>query len=119
MRLPHAALLPMLLLAPITVFAHAHLESSIPPTGSTSSTPPKEVTINYTEGVEPESSTIEVQTAAGVHVEDGKPHTAQGDNTQLVIGLKALEPGTSTVTWPATAVDTHKTQGTFTFAVAL
>jgi len=34
------------------------------------------------------------------------------------IGLKALPPGTYKVNWRALSVDTHKTDGTFTFKVA-
>jgi methionine-rich copper-binding protein CopC len=115
MRFSFAALL---LLAPVTALAHAHLKTSIPAAGTTSPTPPPQLAITYTEAVEPDFSTIEVQNAAGTHVEDGKAHTAPGDTAQLVIGLKPLQPGTYTVTWHATAVDTHKTQGTFTFTVA-
>jgi copper resistance protein C len=33
------------------------------------------------------------------------------------IGLKALPPGTYKVNWHALSVDTHKTDGTFSFQV--
>jgi methionine-rich copper-binding protein CopC len=118
MRLFPMALLPVLLLTPCIAFAHAHLKTAIPASGSSSPTPPQQVAITFTEGIEPDFSTIEVQTAAGAHVEDGKPHVAPGDNTQFIIGLKPLQPGVYTVTWHATAVDTHRSQGNFTFTVA-
>ena len=107
----------LLLLAPATAFAHAHLKTAIPAAGTSTPTPPQHVAITYTEGVEPDFSTIEVQNSAGIHLEDGKAHIAPGDNTQLIIGVKPLPPGTYTVTWHVTAVDTHKTQGSFTFTV--
>jgi len=44
--------------------------------------------------------------------------TAVGDPKTLVIGLKALKPGDYSVDWHVTSVDTHKTQGHFSFTVA-
>ena len=37
--------------------------------------------------------------------------------TELQIGLKSLPPGTYTVSWHVVSVDTHPTEGTFTFEV--
>ncbi len=39
-------------------------------------------------------------------------------NKQLLIGLNPITPGTDKVTWHATSVDTHKTQGSFTFTLS-
>jgi copper resistance protein C len=98
-------------------FAHAHLISATPPVNSMVPTAPSEVAINYTEGVEPMFSKIEVQDSAGARVDSGTVHTAPDDNKRLIVGVKPLQPGAYTVVWHATAVDTHKTQGTFTFTV--
>ena len=98
------------------VSAHAFLETSVPPVGSTLQQPPAEVSIHFTEGVEPLFSTIVVQDAAGARVDTGAVHL-EGDDTHLAVGLKPLTAGTYKVIWHATSVDTHKTQGSFSFTV--
>lgn len=96
--------------------AHAFLKSAVPAVGSTVARAPSEVVIEFTEGVEPRFSTITVQDAQGAPVQTGKPHQA-GDETHLAVALKPLPPGTYTVVWHATATDTHKTEGKFSFTV--
>ena len=98
-------------------FAHAHLRSAAPAVDSTVEAAPSEVAITYSEGVEPKFSTIEVDDAAGKRVDKQNPHTAASDNKVLAVGLPSLSPGTYKVIWHATAVDTHKTEGTFTFTI--
>ncbi len=97
--------------------AHAFLKSATPAVGSTVQQPPSQVLIDFTEGVEPAFSTIAVQDEAGASVASGKPHLA-GGNTHLAIALEPLQAGTYKVIWHATAVDTHKTEGNFSFTVA-
>lgn len=104
-------------LAASPAFAHAHLRSATPAVDSTVQTAPTDVAITYSEGVEPKFSTIEVQDAAGKRVDKNDPHTEAGDNKVLSVGLPTLSPGTYTVIWHATAVDTHKTEGRFTFTI--
>jgi methionine-rich copper-binding protein CopC len=96
--------------------AHAFLKTAVPGVGSTVQQPPNQVAIEFTEGVEPTFSTISVQDAAGAEVGTGEVHL-QGGNTHLAIELKRLQAGTYKVIWHATAVDTHKTEGSFTFTV--
>ncbi len=97
--------------------AHAFLDTADPAVGSTVATPPKAVTLSFTQGVEPSFSTIEVDDAAGARVDLNDPHTAPDDNATLSVSLKPLGPGDYSVTWHATSVDTHKTQGHFVFTV--
>ena len=96
--------------------AHAFLQTATPAVGSTVQQPPTQVVITFTEGVEPKFSTIVVQDASGAAVAAGDVHPQDG-NTHLAIGLKPLQAGTYKVVWHATAVDTHKTEGNFTFTV--
>ena len=107
----------VLLAAGGTAWAHAHLKTATPAPDSTVQAAPEAVTIGFTEGVEPRFSSIEVQDAAGRRVDKGAAGTSPSDNKQLSVGLQPLQPGTYTVTWHATAVDTHKTDGTFQFTV--
>ncbi len=96
--------------------AHAFLKAATPAVGSTVQQPPAQVVIDFTEGVEPNFSTITVQDALGAEVGTGTVHL-EGGNTHLALGLKPLQAGTYRVVWHATAVDTHKTEGNFTFTV--
>jgi copper resistance protein C len=99
-------------------FAHAMLERASPPVGSEAASPPHEIVLTFTEGVEPLFSSIEVRTADGAVVTTGKPHVAAGDARKLSVDLPALQGGKYTVIWHAASVDTHKTEGSFQFSVA-
>jgi methionine-rich copper-binding protein CopC len=116
------ALLPILIVstlaiaAPKGAAAHARLDHANPKVGSTVTTAPKQVVLTFTEKLEPAFSSIEVRNGSGADAQSGKAR-AGADRTQLSVPLKALSPGTYTVIWKALSVDTHRTQGTFTFTV--
>jgi methionine-rich copper-binding protein CopC len=93
--------------------AHAFLDHADPRVGSTVATAPRELTLSFTQSLEPAFSTIEV-TGPGGRVDAGKP---QISGNTMRVGLKALSPGTYHVHWRALSVDTHTTQGSFTFKV--
>jgi methionine-rich copper-binding protein CopC len=111
---PSRLLLPMLTVAS-PALAHAFLERASPPVGSAVTEPPRQVTLTFTEGVEPLFSTIEVRNASGAMVPTGKPQAAS--ERRLTIDLPAVRPGEYTVIWHVTSVDTHKTEGSFRFTV--
>ena len=98
--------------------AHAFLDQSEPKVGSTVQTPPAEVRIWFTEALEPAFSSISVTNAAGSTVTTGKATVDPKDPKLLEVGLKPLQPGTYVVSWRVISVDTHPTQGNFTFSVA-
>lgn len=116
MRPVHLLALAMLSIAS-PAFAHAFLERASPPVGSALAVSPPELSITFTEGVEPLFSTIELRDANGAAVSTGKPHVAPDNNRRLTIDLPKLPPGTYTVIWHATSVDTHKTEGRYQFTV--
>jgi methionine-rich copper-binding protein CopC len=103
------------LLGPQMAHAHAHLSRAEPRVGSTVTPAPQEVSLWFTEGLESTFSSVEVSDASGTRVDEGE---AQISGNTMHIGLKALPPGTYKVHWRALSVDTHKTDGTFTFRVA-
>jgi methionine-rich copper-binding protein CopC len=104
-------------LLPMAALAHAHLDHASPTVGSTVAQPPKEVSLWFTEALEAKFSTVEVRDAQGRLVQAG-PATLASDNTaQLRVPLKALSPGTYKVIWRVLSVDTHRTQGDFTFRI--
>jgi len=110
-----AVLLGGLVLAP-AAFAHAHLQAAQPPVGGTVSAAPTEVVLIFSEAVEPSLCTVEVKDASGARFDAGAAH-AGADGKHLAVGLKLLSPGVYTVEWHATSVDTHRTQGKFTFTI--
>ena len=96
--------------------AHALLESASPPVGGTVESP-SQISITFSEGVEPKFSGISLSGPGGA-VSVGKAATAPGDNKVLIVKVsKKLAPGTYTVKWRAVSVDTHHTQGDFDFTV--
>ena len=113
-----AAFVAVLLLIPSLAFAHAFLHHASPPVGSETPISPPAVTITYTERVEPNFSTIEVDNSQGARVDKADPHLVGGDPTQLAVSLPKLPPGRYTVIWRVTSVDTHKTEGRFNFSVS-
>ena len=75
---------------------------------------PHEVVLTFTQNLEAAFSTAQVTDASGARVDQGK--AAVSGNT-MTIGLKALGPGSYKVHWHVLSVDTHSTEGTFTFHV--
>jgi len=110
-------LVPSLLLFAMSgaaAYAHAFLDRASPLVGSTVATAPREVTLSFTQSLEPSFSSVEVTDAKGARVDQGK---AQISGSTMRVGLKALSPGTYKVHWRALSVDTHTTQGSFSFHV--
>jgi methionine-rich copper-binding protein CopC len=97
-------------------FAHAFLDHASPPVGSEVSGSPAAVDLTYTEPVEPLFSTIQVTDAGGARVDQGAPAAKDGGRI-LSVALKPLAPGVYAVEWHVTSVDTHKTEGHFSFTV--
>jgi copper resistance protein C len=94
--------------------AHAFLDHATPAVGSTVPTAPPELALSFTQSLEPSFSTVEVTGPGGDRVDQGKPRIS--GNT-MHVGLKASGPGTYQVHWHALSVDTHTTQGSFSFHV--
>ena len=93
---------------------HAFLDHANPLVGSTVPAAPHEVTLTFTQNLEAAFSAVEVTDGSGSRVDQGK---AQISGNTMSIGLKSLAPGSYKVHWHVLSVDTHTTQGTFTFHV--
>ncbi|MDH0747751.1 copper homeostasis periplasmic binding protein CopC [Pseudomonas sp. GD03842] len=104
-----------------SAFAHAHLESQQPAADS-EVTSPKELRLNFSEGVE--------DTFTKVAISRDRP----GDTTEIiqtqsiatdpadkkvliVVPSVPLAPGKYKVEWHAVSVDTHKSEGLYRFTV--
>jgi copper resistance protein C len=104
----------LVMLGSVAAQAHAFLDHASPLVGSTVAAAPHEVSLWFTQNLEPAFSGVEVSDAAGARVDQGKP---QISGNTMRIGLKGLSPGTYRVRWHVLSVDTHKTEGSFTFHV--
>jgi methionine-rich copper-binding protein CopC len=100
--------------APGAAQAHAFLDHASPLVGSTVPSAPHDVTLSFTQNLEPAFSTVEVTDASGARVDQGN---ATISGSTMRVGLKSLPAGSYKVHWHALSVDTHTTQGTFTFHV--
>jgi methionine-rich copper-binding protein CopC len=101
----------------VAAHAHAQLESANPRVGSTVSAAPSVLTLNFSEGVEPAFSTVQVTDAGGRRVDGGKMRVDKGNPRQVQVPLRALAPGQYNVRWRVLSSDTHKTEGSFGFEV--
>jgi hypothetical protein len=104
-------------MAPIVALAHAFLNQAIPPVDGMV-TSPKEIRLTFSEGIEPRFSGIEIATNDGRAIATAPATLDPGDNKQLVLVLPPLAPGRYKVSWHVVSVDTHRTEGAFSFAVA-
>jgi len=97
-------------------WAHAYPTVSSPADGASLKEPPREVRIQFTEGLELAFSRITVKGPNGEVVSQGTARQpAQGT---LSIDLKPLIPGNYVVEWQVLSVDTHVTEGELRFTVA-
>jgi methionine-rich copper-binding protein CopC len=107
------SLLALILLAG-PVGAHAFLDHAEPRVGSTVPTAPREVSLSFTQQLEPAFSSVQVFDSSGARVDQGR---AQVAGSVMRVSVKALPPGTYRVRWKVLSVDTHTTEGSFTFRV--
>ena len=98
--------------------AHAFLERAEPAVGSTMQASPSEVRVLFTEKIEPALSSVQVFDASGKEVDKHDLHLDHFDGTLLHVSLQRLGAGTYKVLWRVVSIDTHVTNGDFTFRVA-
>jgi methionine-rich copper-binding protein CopC len=97
--------------------AHAHLDHADPRAGSSLASAPRQISLWFTQNLEPAFSNIEVRDSNGIRVDQGQARLDPSNPKLLQIELKALSPGTYKVLWHVLSVDTHTTEGQFTFRV--
>jgi methionine-rich copper-binding protein CopC len=104
----------LLVVGSVSAHAHAMLDHADPRVGSTVNTAPREVSLSFTQDLEPAFSTMEVTGPSGQRVDDGTPRI---DGKVMHLPLRADQPGTYRVKWRVLSVDTHTTEGAFSFTV--
>ena len=112
------ASLIVLFLVAGTAAAHSILDRTDPRPGVTLKTPPLQVRLWFTGALEPAYSRAEVLDAAGKRVDQGDGALDPANPTLLRLSLRPLGPGTYRVVWRVLSVDSHVTEGQFSFRVA-
>jgi methionine-rich copper-binding protein CopC len=107
----------LVLLPAARVSAHAFLEHSDPSVGSKVHSVPAAVRIWFTEAIEPRFSSIQVFDATGKQVDKKDTHPDPSNRSLLQVSLPQLGPGSYKVVWRVVSVDTHRTNGDFTFQI--
>lgn len=102
--------------APVAT-AHAFLDHASPRVGSEVHGSPAEVRLWFTQDIEAAFSTVSVVDAQGKPVDRGDPGVDASDRSVLRVSLPSLPAGTYRVRWRVLSVDTHVTEGDFTFKV--
>jgi copper transport protein len=102
---------------PAAAWAHAALLRTVPSPSGTVNTPPKQVSLTYSEAVEPRFAIVSVTDVNAKRVTAGSPHRSPTDPDTLVVPLKKVGQGWYLVYWRVISVDGHPVRGAFTFAV--
>lgn len=98
-------------------WAHAHLLSQSPAADSKAAAP-QAIQLVFSEGIEAKFSQVSVTTAAGQALPAQPLKVVGDDHKTLILELQApLAPGDYSVTWRVRSVDTHKSAGSYRFAV--
>ena len=121
MRLPNSlgglAILAAIFLAD-PAFAHPKLNSADPAADVSVVASPKEIKLNFSEGIIAKFSGLELKDESGRAVVVGDPVVDPKNPKQLVVPVStALAAGRYTVTWHAVSEDTHKVSGDYSFRV--
>ena len=93
--------------------AHAFLDHADPRVGNTVKSSPSAVTLWFTQKLEPAFSSAQVTNASGAVVSTG----ASVSGSVMRVGVRSLPSGTYRVHWKVLSVDTHTTEGNFSFRV--
>jgi len=96
-------------------WAHAYPRVSFPENGAVLKEAPREIRIQFTEGLELAFSRITVKGPNGDVVSQGNLRQPAEDT--LAIDLKPLSAGNYAVEWQVLSVDTHITEGVMRFVV--
>ncbi len=111
------SLLALFVIVPTAVSAHSFPEEENPSAGETLTAAPSALSIRYDAPIEHLFAKIEVVDGAGNDVAVSEPKVSS-DGLTLSVNLKPLKAGEYIVKWAVVCIDTHHTQGSYTFSVA-
>ena len=101
----------------IAAWAHSFPEQETPSAGQKVASPPSEVVIKFDAPIEKLFAKLEVTGADGANQAIGAPQVSD-DGIRLSVKVPLLKPGDYQVKWAVVCIDTHHTQGSYTFTVA-
>ncbi len=100
------------------LWAHAFIDHTDPLVGGTIKQAPADVNLWFTEGLEAGFSNVKVLNAAGQQVDKKNVKIDPKNPKHMSVSLpKSLGADTYKVVWHAVSVDTHVTDGSYTFTV--
>ncbi|HWN51279.1 MAG TPA: copper resistance protein CopC, partial [Xanthobacteraceae bacterium] len=94
-----AASAVLFLAGAVAAVAHANLVRAVPAAGGTVHAAPSEVTLRFSEKLEPKFSSVVVRDAAGKQVDKGESTVDKADRMVIRVLLPPLEPGVYKVEW--------------------
>ncbi|MGX9143214.1 copper homeostasis periplasmic binding protein CopC [Mesorhizobium sp. 128a] len=97
--------------------AHAKLEASQPPIGSTVKEPPVEIDLTFSEELNLKFTGVKLLGPNNEEVKTDNPMLTNGDKEFMVSLPAGLGPGSYRVEWHAVSRDGHKTRGAYEFTV--
>lgn len=100
-----------------TAYAHANLITTVPGKGNVVASAPKELSLTFSEALEPDLVTLKLYDRNGERIDLPKPKLTPGKPEQMNVALPALEEGTYTVVWSIVAEDGHPVTESYTFSV--
>ena len=98
--------------------AHGVLERTEPRGGTTVKTAPAQVRLQFTGAIEPAYSEVRVLDSGGRRVDLGDSRVDSDNRALLRVSLPTLPAGRYKVAWRVLSVDSHVTEGDFTFRIA-
>ncbi|WP_185970998.1 copper resistance CopC family protein [Alkalicoccobacillus porphyridii] len=108
------AIIVLLVGLPQTVFAHSHIESTVPTDGDTVEEVVETIELSFDGGIE-QGATIQITTESGEEIE---PADVQVNSPNIEVELaEPLASGVYTVAYQIISADTHPVEGDFTFTV--
>ena len=112
-----AALATALAVLPLAAAAHAFLDKAEPRVGSVVAHAPPAIRLTFTQGVVVPFCRVTVTGPPGFGGASA-PHAVAGDPLSLAVDLQGPAPaGIYVVRWRVLSVDTHVTEGDFSFQV--
>jgi copper transport protein len=102
---------------PAAAWAHAALLRTVPTASGTVNQAPAQISLTYSEAVEPRFAIVSVTDAQAHQVTDGPPARSPTDPDTLVVPLKKIPEGWYLVYWRVISADGHPVRGAYTFAV--
>jgi methionine-rich copper-binding protein CopC len=97
--------------------AHSFPEEQHPSAGETLAAPPSEIRIKFDAPIEKLFAKLQVVDSSGKDLALGPPNIS-ADGIELTEKVEPLKPGVYTVRWAVVCVDTHHTEGSYSFTIA-